>query len=304
MTTTNVDIKSIVTTSLPEALSSYQITLVDLKFSFIVGLAVFLIFSPLYGSRKSFFDAIAARNVVTFARFFVFAEILLLLILFYFYFEHGSPLKLHQWLGYGNGDSWLYTYGRPTGGLVFISMGMLAEVHPLNRILCIIGCCGQMFGDALSAYQVNDYINQVASNHAPNNNYTRNEMLAYYWRDIVSFGVCTMLLLLVGLLTVILGCCEPQLIHPSLVSGNDLDRYAAMRTLKDRRRIMGIQGMLGEREFPSLHINKKRNSANAALSSSPANTSKKQSDEDQVVEELEDGRLLTTGTANEGAANN
>jgi len=250
---------SLVSESLPDAVQSDELALMHIKISFLVGVAFFVLICPLYKSRKSYFDAIAARNVIGLTRAFIFVELLLIFILYYFYFEKGALMDMHQYLGYGNGDSWLYTYGRPSAGLVFIGIGMFAEMHPAPRYLCLVGCMVEVLGDALSAFQVRDYYMQVKYHSAPSNGYTENEILAYYWRDIVSLGVCTTVCLLVVLLTVQVGFCEPQLIHPSQISGQELDRYAAMRRNKENRQIMAMEGLLGpQRERNSLGITKAR----------------------------------------------
>lgn len=249
----------LVTESLPDAVGSNDLALSHIKFSFLIGAGIFLLLFPFYKSRKSFFDAIAARKVIGFARAFIFAEILLIFILYYFYFEKGPLLGLHQYLSYGNGDSWLYTYGRPTGGLVFIGIGMLGEMHPVPRYLCMVGCMFQVVCDSLSAFQVRDYYGQVKYNSAPANGYSDSEILTYYWRDIISIGFCTVACLLMVLLTVQVGFCEPQFIHPSQIGGKELDRYAAMRGNKEKRQIMAIDGLLGpQRERNSLGITKAR----------------------------------------------
>ena len=230
---------------LPEAAESSDLALTHIKYSFLAGVAAFIILLPFCRSRKSFFDAIAARQTIWFARIFVVTELLLIFILYYFYFENGSPLNMHQYLSYGNGESWLYTYGRPTAGLIFIGIGITGEIHPMIRILCMLGCMAQVFGDSLSAFQIRDYYRQVKYHSAPDNGYTIKELLVYYWRDIISIGISTTILLLMGLLTSVMGFCEPQLIHPSLVSGKDLDRYTSMRDAKNERKIMSLEGLLG-----------------------------------------------------------
>lgn len=250
---------SLVSESLPDAVESDELALMHIKISFLVGVALFVLISPLYRSRKSYFDAIAARKVIAFTRMFIFVELLLIFILYYFYFEKGALMEMHQYLGYGNGDSWLYTYGRPTAGLVFIGIGFFAEMHPAPRFLCLAGCMVEVLGDSLSAFQVRDYYQQVKYHSAPSNGYTENEILAYYWRDIISIGVCTTVCFLVVLLSVQVGFCEPQLIHPSQISGQELDRYAAMRRNKENRQIMVMEGLLGpQRERNSLGITKAR----------------------------------------------
>lgn len=260
-----------VTESLPEAIGSSDIALSHIKFAFLVGLAAFVILLPFCRSRKSFFDALAARRTIGFARAFICFEVLLLFCLYYFYFEHGQPMRMHQNLSYGNGDSWLYTYGRPTAGLVFIGIGMLGEVHPFIRIACMLGCLVEVLGDALSASQVRDYYRQVMYHDAPRYGYTSRELLAYYWRDIFSIGTCTTIFLFIGLLTAMMGFCEPQLIHPSLVSGNDLDRYTAMRNSKDQRKIMAMEGLLGpQKDYGLAGILKARQQTRDVLSPRPS----------------------------------
>lgn len=257
-------VQELVTEFLPTALESDELALNHIKYSFAAGFAIFLVLFPFCRSRKSFFDALAARRVIAFSRFFIFGEMLLIFALYYFYFENGPPLEMHEWLAYGNGDSWLYTFGRPTGGLVFIGMGMMGENHPAIRLLCIAGCLVEILGDAFSAYQVRDYYRQVKYFSAPSNGYSPDEMLAYYWRDILSLGMCVTILLFMCLLTVLVGICEPQLIHPSQISGNELDRYASMRSNKDKRKIMAMDGLLGQQKEAGLGMGKVRLSAKLA----------------------------------------
>jgi hypothetical protein len=259
-------VQDLVTEYLPEALESKDLALTHIKYSFVIGFAVFLILIPFCRSRKSFYDALAARSTIWFARFFIFIEMLLVFCLYYFYFEHGSPLKTNKYLPYGNGDNWLYSYGRPTASLVFIGVGMTGEIHPVIRFMCMIGCIGEVVGAALSAFQVRDYYRQVKYFDAPSNGYTESSLLAYYWRDIISLGVCTTVFMLTALLMVMMGFCEPQLIHPSLVSGKDLDRYAAMKNVREQRKMMEVEGLLGpQKESVLTHLIKTRRAALAAV---------------------------------------
>lgn len=237
--------KELATDSLPEAAQSNELELMHIRYSFIAGVAIFVLFYPAYSSRKSFYDAVAARKVVRFLRFYVLLEMVLIIILFSFYFHYGAPVRLHAQLSYGNGASWLYSFGRPAAGLLFIGIGLMGDTHPIPRIMCMIGCGVEIFGDAISAYQVRDYYRQVKYQGAPSFGYSENALLTYYWRDIISLGVCTTALMLVGLLTVLVGCSPPQLIHPSLIAGKDLDRYEVMRNLREKRRLMELQGILG-----------------------------------------------------------
>ncbi len=167
-------------------------------------------------------------------------------MLFYYYFSRGSPLALHAQLSYGNGDSWLYGYGRPTSALVFICLlGIVSDMHPFLRWFTMVGCGVEIMGDAISAYQIHDYYNQIRDLSAPSNGYSPDQLMSYYWRDIVALGVSTTTLMLIAFLTCIVGWCPPQLIHPAQISGYDLDRYEVMRTQRNRRRQMEQRGFLG-----------------------------------------------------------
>lgn len=175
--------------SLPTAVQSNDLALEHLKYSMVAGFGIFLICLPFCVNKGSIFSPISARRTLFFARFLVFAELLLVFTLFYFYGTYGSPVKLHQYLSYGNGDGWLYTFGRPTGALITFGLAMTPESHPLLRFISISGCIITLVGDSLSAFQVRDYYHQILHDGAPRHGYHPNStILAYYWRDIISVG--------------------------------------------------------------------------------------------------------------------
>ncbi len=233
--------------SIPAAAESSDLVLVHLKFSFLIGLGLFIILFPFYSSRKSLFDALAARNVIRITRLFIILEFACVITLFYYYFTLGSPITLHAQLAYGNGDSWLYGYGQPTCSLIFICLlGVACDMHPFLRLLTMAGCGVEIMSAALSAYQVRDYYRQIRGLAAPSFGYSAENLLTYYWRDVISLGLCTTILFLVAFLTCIVGWWPPQLIHPAQISGYDLDRFQVMRTQRTRRRTMEQRGFLGE----------------------------------------------------------
>lgn len=227
---------------IPASFESTDLVLTHVKYSFIIGVAIFIIVFPFCRSKKSFWDAIAARRVVAVLRFFVLIECLANCVLLHLYLAYGSPIYLHAQLSYGTGDSWLFGYGRPIAGLVFIGLGLFGDMHPVPRVFCMIACGGQVFTDTLSAYQIHDYYKQVKFHSAPSNGYSLDTLLVYYWRDIIAIGLCTSSLLFAGALACIVGWCDPQLIHPSFISGKEYDRYAVMHMMRDRRREMDING--------------------------------------------------------------
>lgn len=84
------------------AIQSSDQVLVDIKISFIISLILFFALFPLYGSRKSFWDAISARKAIRIIRGCILAEYILIAINLYFYIINGPPVTDHVLLSYGN----------------------------------------------------------------------------------------------------------------------------------------------------------------------------------------------------------
>lgn len=239
--------------TIPDSFQSSQLELNHIKWSFVAGIAFFLLSLPYCRSRKSFFDAIAARKVSKMFRTLVFAELICLCVLLVQYIGNGNPVILHAALDYGNGDSWVFGYGRPSAGVIFIGLGLFGALLPIPRLLCMLGCLVQIVGDGLSAYQVRDYYRQVKFDAAPGHGYSQHGLLVYYWRDVVSLGLCTAVLLYAGYLSCIVGWCDPQLIHPSQVTGQGLDRFSVLHDQRDKRKYMERVGIVEAPLLPTFH---------------------------------------------------
>jgi hypothetical protein len=84
------------------AIQSGDQVLVDIKISFLVTLILFFALFPLYGSRKSFWDAISARKAIRIIRGCILAEYILIAINLYFYIINGPPVTDHVLLSYSN----------------------------------------------------------------------------------------------------------------------------------------------------------------------------------------------------------
>lgn len=224
------------------AVRSSDLVLMHLKYSFLVGIGAFMLLFPFYRSRKSLFDGIAARNISRFLKFSIFAEMGCIALLYYFYVVHGAAITLHAGLNYGNNDSWLYGFGRPTGSMIFMGVGIMANTHPAPRYVCMIAACVEVLCAAMSAVQIRDLYDQTFENGSPANGYSSDMLLIYYWVDVVSLGIATLILLQVSLLSVVCGWCNPQFIHPSVVQGDDADRIAVMRDQRYSRRAMNVKG--------------------------------------------------------------
>lgn len=230
--------------AIPTALQSSYSIITYLKWSFVGGIGIFVLSLPLLRGRTSFFDVAAARKALKYLRCIIILEIVCLCILSYFYITYGNTIQRHAALSYGNGDSWIYGYGRPSAGIILLCFGFFSDMHPGTRYFCILGCIVEACGDAISAYQVFDYIRQMHHESAPSNGLSTLAWNVYLWRDIVSFGLCILILFVVSYLSCILGFCHPQLIHPSVISGDDFDRYGVMHRLRNERKLMVEAGIV------------------------------------------------------------
>lgn len=160
-------------------------------------------------------------------------------IILYYFATRGSPILLDQPLSYSNNQgSWIYSVANPLFGIIFIGIGFFGDAHPLFRITCLIGCGGEVFGNSLIIYQVYYYIQQVMSNSSPSYKYSLYGLRMLYWSNVVSIAMCTFIFMTSALLCCIVGWCSPQLIHPSHISGRDMDRCEVMRTQRLHRALI------------------------------------------------------------------
>ena len=164
-------------------------------------------------------------------RFFIILVMIPMGIILYYFAVYGSPIIINQPLSYGadGQGSWTYSVTEPIFGIVFIGIGLFGDTHPLFRITCLIGCGGELFGTALISYQVYYFIQQVNQNNSPSYRYTLHDLNVLYWSSVIIISMCTFIFMSTSLLCCIVGWCSPQLIHPSHISGKDLDRCEVMR---------------------------------------------------------------------------
>lgn len=312
----------------PDTYSSTDLTINRLKYSFAVGLVFFLFFFPCYRSRKSWFDAIAARKIFWLVKLAVCLNLISIAVVLYFYCLNGRkyispppPTNLHidpptspplfcfviavmvnqnelTSFHYGNsGDSWLYGYARPTFGIIFVGYGLFSDAHPGPRIICLLGCVAQIIAACLAAYQVNDWHDQIKNNSAPNNGYSDTDLITYYWNEVISVGLATWLLLLLGLLTSILGWCDPQMIHPMHLASKErqltLDRVSMMHRGRVHRKQIEryVLGMPEEHASLSLRASmppfpelKPRRKSKPSEMEGEAGDEKKDEEEKEVME--------------------
>lgn len=205
--------------------------IVRLRQIFVFSVGCFVLFCPFYRSRKSWFDAIAANKMITILRILISVEVLACLLLLYFSMSLGSPLALHELTSFGNGNgSWLYGWGRPLAGIFLIGVGTMGDMHPLPRLTCVLGVFMEMVGDMLSAYQIGDYIQQTNALGAPlEGQYSKLALVIYYYRDLISFGLCVWIMLLNFLFIITVGVCNPPFFRYQVIAGGDFDRCEVMR---------------------------------------------------------------------------
>ena len=202
-----------------------------LKYAFVLGFGAFVIFAPFYRSRKSWFDALAANKMISILRFLIITEILSLLLLLYYSISLKSPFIMHEFTSFGDGkSSWLYGLARPISGIFLIGVGTMGDMHPIPRLICVLGVVLEIFGDAFSAYQIQELIVQSNEFASPTGLYSRLDLVIYYYRDIISFGLCTWILLLDLLFVCAVGIWNPPFLTYQRIAGGDFDRCEVMRT--------------------------------------------------------------------------
>jgi len=260
--TVDVSGKSIAS-EFPSAVTSNNAVFVDVKWSVFIGIIIFIILYPFYRHKNSCYNAIAARSLLRFLRLFILIELVLIFILFTYYLNYEKLVQYNSIFAYGNGDDWLYGYSRPTFGLCFIGIGLFGELHPAIRIICLIGALFQFTCDFFSAYEVHNYYYQVEHLDAPDHGYSRRMYATYYWRDIISTCVDIIIALICCQLCTIIGWCEPQLIHPSLISSKDLDRYQSMHYSRAMRHQMEGMGIIeSNQKFLQKYFNRQHRQTN------------------------------------------
>jgi len=250
--------------SISDPFASWSDVESTLVYSVAAGFVGYVIFFPLYRSRKSFWDAIAARRVMGGLRVLLFINTLSCLVLLYLVAALGRPIPVpykSYALAYGsnNSGSWIFDYPRPVWGLVIIGIGVFGDMHPAPRILCMLGCLLQMLCDGISYVFVNDYIVQHDTYAAPFEGiYTSGAMIVYKYRDIVSMALNVWILLLCAHLTCLVGWCEPQLITYQMIVGGQLDRCEIMRMQVDKRSKLSEEKKFAQSPVPVAVVEHKR----------------------------------------------
>lgn len=214
---------------------------VNLIRSFIGALAIFIITFPCLRSRKSMWDAIAARKISYVLKCAVIIELFGLLPLFYCYIVFSPPVASST---YNFEHYWTFGFGRPVFGIIFISFGLFGEMHAFARLICASFCVLQGCFDAISSLKVYSHIHDVRTMNSPLGDYTMQTLHWYYWRDVGSFGMCIWILLLCLHLSNVVGWCQPPLITYQAVVGGDIDRASIFSRIRESRKVFDYRKKL------------------------------------------------------------
>lgn len=195
-------------------------------------------------SRKSCFDAIAARRVSYFLKALVICALFIQLPLLYCYIVYGSPVTLSE-----KDETYYMTFGwlRPVAVIVFLCFGLFADMHAGPRYICLIGAIIGFFFDAVSAVRVYLYYYQVRDHDAPTGLYNQSLLRYYFYRDVASFCLAMYIALLTLHLSAVVGWCQPPVINYQSIVGGEVDRLSVFRQQRHIRRMFDYKNAMEEK---------------------------------------------------------
>lgn len=201
---------------------------------FLAVIVVYLISLSCLRSRKSWFDALAARRVTYLLKALVIFALFVQLPLLYCYISYGSPIILSE-----KDETFYMTFGwlRPVSVIVLLCFGLFAEMHAGPRYICLAGGIVGFVFDAISAVRVYLYLYQVIDHAAPTGLYTETTMRLYFYRDMLSFGLCMYITLVTLHMLALVGWCQPPLITYQSIVGGEVDRLTVFQQQRQIRRV-------------------------------------------------------------------
>lgn len=185
-------------------------------------------------SRKSWFDALAARRVSYLLKILVIFALFIQLPLLYCYIIYGSPITLSE-----KDETYYMTFGwlRPTSVIVLLCFGLFAEMHAGPRYICLVGAIVGFCFDAISAVRVHLYYYQVVDHNAPTGLYTETLLRYYFYRDMLSFCLAMYITLMTLHLFAVVGWCQPPVINYQSIVGGEVDRLTIFQQQRHIRRM-------------------------------------------------------------------
>ena len=228
---------------IPAAVSADEV-LVHVKYAFFSGLVAFLgLLLYITLTCKMFFGAKAARRVMALARVLIVVELTLLVWLLDWSMNYdnlanrSSVPKISFSTSYT--VSFIHHWPRPALGMIFLGVGMFGDLHPAPCVIACLTCIYNILFDAASAIEVRDHLSAVIQYGSPSGDYTKDGLLTYYYRDIISIAFSSAILFCVLQYLVLVGFFQPQLIPVDVMMGGDENRPASMR--RDRTSRMKAQ---------------------------------------------------------------
>lgn len=229
--------------SISSTLSSNDVTLGNIKYSFLIASGVYCVAIILCRSQKSPWDAISARKVLILIRTIVIFELVLLVWLLFCYITYGSPINTNPVTPYMSDNkqqSFVYGFGRPVLGIVLIGMGLFSDMHLAFRLAAIIGSSIESVLDGLSAFQIKILLDEVIHGTASSGVYPKHIIGWYYWRDIISIANSITIVYLVLHFSFLLLWSLPRITYQNL-EGGELDRCEVMRKQRMARKLQKIE---------------------------------------------------------------
>ena len=201
---------------------------------FLLVIVLYILSLAFLRSRKSWFDAIAARRISFVLKTLVIIALFLQLPLLYCYVIYGSPITLSE-----KDETYYMTFGwlRPVSVIVFLCFGLFAEMHAGPRYLCLFGSIVGFFFDAVSAVRVHLYYYQVVDHNAPTGLYTKELLRYYFYRDMLSFCLLMYITLMTLHLFAVIGWWQPPLINYQSIVGGEIDRLTIFQQQRNIRRM-------------------------------------------------------------------
>ena len=149
-------------------------------------------------------------------------------------------------------------YIRPVLGIIMMFFGYMGEMHPFFRITCAIGALMQCPFDVFSGILVGEYMDQVSGFNAKTGRFSSNKLLQYYWRDVVSFGLCVWIALMSLHLCCLVGFVQAPYISYRSIAGGETDRILVMESASEKRKEYDLEQDI---RLERLQLSKKQNNA-------------------------------------------
>lgn len=223
-------------------ISSNDEVLTSIRSAILLGIVVYMVIlfsaSIRHGQvLKSVWDLEAAKRLMISLRLAIIAEIVCLMILLYNSVKYGNPLPLNYSWVIRPGFSWIYDFPRPVAGILLIGVGLGSDMHRFIRCLVVVVCILQIVSDSISAIETHAYYDQMVLKEALSPHYSSDGVYQYYYRDIASIGLTTVIFCISLHMILLLGVkATPKYSYHEL-AGGDFDRNDVMQRERSKRAV-------------------------------------------------------------------